>query len=96
MLRLLRYRRPLVVETAGSIRHFETPNRTKLWYPKHMTIQLKVMEAKLKSVELIIEVHDARVPITGRNPQFLHSLYAIRPHILVFNKVDLIDIDRYR
>uniref|UniRef100_A0A914CJE7 G domain-containing protein n=1 Tax=Acrobeloides nanus TaxID=290746 RepID=A0A914CJE7_9BILA len=55
-----------------------------------MHIQFKRMEAKLRSVDLIVEVHDARVALTGRNPEFYSRIYAIRPHILVLNKMDLI------
>ncbi|EFP06122.1 hypothetical protein CRE_05886 [Caenorhabditis remanei] len=62
----------------------------------HMSVQLKKMEAKLRSVDLVIEVHDARIPVTGRNEQFFRHLYAIRPHILVLNKCDLIDMKRYK
>uniref|UniRef100_A0AAF5Q4E0 Mitochondrial GTPase 1 n=2 Tax=Wuchereria bancrofti TaxID=6293 RepID=A0AAF5Q4E0_WUCBA len=63
----------------------------RVWFPMHMSIQLKRMIGKLRTVDLIVEVHDARVPITGRNPQFYSSLYAVRPHILVMNKMDLIN-----
>ncbi|KAL3989783.1 50S ribosome-binding GTPase family protein [Acanthocheilonema viteae] len=65
----------------------------RIWFPMHMSVQLKRMVGKLRTVDLIIEVHDARVPITGRNPQFYSSLYAVRPHILVMNKMDLINTD---
>jgi hypothetical protein len=40
--------------------------------------------------------HLARVAITGRNPNFGSKLYAIRPHILVLNKKDLVDMERYK
>uniref|UniRef100_A0A1I7XCK2 G domain-containing protein n=1 Tax=Heterorhabditis bacteriophora TaxID=37862 RepID=A0A1I7XCK2_HETBA len=56
----------------------------------HMSVQLKKMEGKLRSV------HDARIPITGRNPQFFSQLYSVRPHILVMNKMDLINMKKYR
>lgn len=62
----------------------------------HMSVQLKKMEGRLRSVDLIIEVHDARIPITARNPLFYSQLYAVRPHILVFNKMDLIDLNKYK
>lgn len=39
----------------------------RTWYPRHMSIQLKRMEGKLRTVDLIIEVHDARVALTGVN-----------------------------
>ncbi|KAL3091731.1 hypothetical protein niasHS_005822 [Heterodera schachtii] len=65
-------------------------------FPKHMGVQLKVMEGKLRTVDLVIEVHDARVALTGRNPSFGAKLYSVRPHILVFNKMDLINMKRYK
>uniref|UniRef100_A0A914HSX2 G domain-containing protein n=1 Tax=Globodera rostochiensis TaxID=31243 RepID=A0A914HSX2_GLORO len=66
------------------------------WFPKHMGLQMKVMEGKLRTVDLVIEVHDARVALTGRNPTFGARLYSIRPHILVLNKMDLISMKRYK
>ncbi|VDN59206.1 unnamed protein product, partial [Dracunculus medinensis] len=78
--------------------NFTLPGRFdyRTWYPMHMSVQLKRMEGKLRGIDLIIEVHDARIPITGRNPQFYSHLYAVRPHILVLNKKDLIDLNIYR
>ena len=51
---------------------------------------MKQMEAKFKSVDCIIEVHDARIPITGRNPRLAQSFLSSKPYILVLNKSDLI------
>jgi len=61
-----------------------------------MSVQMKKMEAKLRSVDLILEVHDARIALTGRNPEFYQKFYAIRPHILILNKMDLINLKKYR
>lgn len=61
------------------------------WFPGHMHRGLKQMQSKLKGVDCVIEVHDARVPISGRNPNFHHTITAARPHILVLNKMDLVD-----
>ncbi len=79
-------------------RRFELPDSVKpgSWFPRHMSIQLKVMEGKLRTVDCIVEVHDSRIPLTGRNPQFFSSLYAVRPHLLVMNKMDLIDLKKYK
>ena len=52
------------------------------------------MQQKLKLVDCIIEVHDSRVPFTGRNPDFAQRIYGIKPHLLIFNKKDLIP-DQY-
>ncbi|XP_050354017.1 mitochondrial GTPase 1 [Nymphalis io] len=59
------------------------------WFPGHMNKGLKQMQRKLKSVDCVIEVHDARIPFTGRNPIFTNTLTGAKPHILVLNKKDL-------
>ncbi|XP_041032335.1 mitochondrial ribosome-associated GTPase 1 isoform X2 [Carcharodon carcharias] len=61
------------------------------WFPGHMAKGLKKMQASLKKVDCIIEVHDARIPLSGRNPVFEKTLGA-RPHLLVLNKMDLADL----
>ncbi|XP_075228927.1 mitochondrial GTPase 1 [Lycorma delicatula] len=71
---------------------FKIPDKTKLrWFPGHMSRGLKVMQQKLKNVDCIIEVHDARIPVSGRNPNFKDTVSGLRPHILVLNKADLTD-----
>lgn len=77
---------------------FELPEAFdhRTWFPMHMSVQMKKMEAKLRSVDLILEVHDARIALTGRNPEFYQKFYAIRPHILILNKMDLINLKKYR
>lgn len=61
------------------------------WFPGHMAKGLKQMKAKLSKVDCIVEVHDARIPLSGRNPLFKEYL-GIKPHLLVLNKVDLADL----
>lgn len=61
------------------------------WFPGHMSKGLKQMQHKLKSVDLIIEVHDARIPFSGRNQDFKYKISGIKPHILVLNKIDTIE-----
>lgn len=61
------------------------------WFPGHMGKGLKQMQQKLKSVDCILEVHDARIPLSGRNPEFQQTIAGgVKPHILVLNKKDLI------
>ncbi|XP_025413034.1 mitochondrial GTPase 1 [Sipha flava] len=62
------------------------------WFPGHMNKGMKQMQQKLKSIDCIIEVHDARIPLSGRNPDFRYNISGIRPHILVLNKMDLADL----
>ncbi|XP_028160841.1 mitochondrial GTPase 1 [Ostrinia furnacalis] len=59
------------------------------WFPGHMNKGLKQMQRKLTSVDCVIEVHDARIPFTGRNPIFTKTVTGAKPHILVLNKMDL-------
>ncbi|XP_028825791.1 mitochondrial ribosome-associated GTPase 1 isoform X1 [Denticeps clupeoides] len=63
------------------------------WFPGHMAKGLKQMRASLKKIDCVIEVHDARIPFSGRNPGFQDTL-DIRPHLLVLNKMDLADPSR--
>lgn len=40
---------------------------------------------------MLLEVHDARIPLSGRNTEFHYTLTSAKPSILVLNKKDLID-----
>ncbi|XP_029609216.1 mitochondrial ribosome-associated GTPase 1 [Salmo trutta] len=61
------------------------------WFPRHMAKGLKQMKDSVKNVDCILEIHDARIPFSGRNPLFQDSL-DVRPHLLVLNKMDLADL----
>jgi ribosome biogenesis GTPase A len=53
---------------------------------------IKDLEQSLSSVDGIIEVHDARIPHSGRNPQLYKRLVGgHKPHLLILNKSDLAD-----
>lgn len=82
-----------VLYTAQNFRTtFTLPDKSNLvWYPGHMERGMKQMQNKLKSVDCLIEVHDARIPFSGRNPNFIKTVSGLRPHILVYNKADLAD-----
>ncbi|XP_075573765.1 mitochondrial ribosome-associated GTPase 1 isoform X2 [Pelecanus crispus] len=60
------------------------------WFPGHMVKGLRQMRASLRRADCLIEVHDARIPLSGRNPM-LQEVLGIRPHLLVLNKMDLAD-----
>ncbi|GFV00323.1 mitochondrial GTPase 1 [Trichonephila clavipes] len=64
---------------------------SKAWYPGHMYKGVLQMQSKLAVVDCILEVHDARIPFSGRNPKFYSMLTAVKPHILILNKSDLIE-----
>lgn len=61
------------------------------WFPGHMSKGLRQMQQQLKNIDCIIEVHDARVPISGRYVDFSKTLTTLKPHILVLSKLDLAD-----
>lgn len=69
------------------------PKDMAKWFPTHMYTGMKDMQRKLKSVDCILELHDARVPFSGRNPNFATMLTAIKPHLLLLNKRDRADPD---
>lgn len=65
------------------------------WHPGHMFSGMKAMIGKLNSVDCVVEVHDARIPLIGRNNEFRQHLGLIKPHILVLNKSDLADLTKW-
>ncbi|XP_062509611.1 mitochondrial ribosome-associated GTPase 1-like isoform X2 [Corticium candelabrum] len=72
---------------------FELPRKSALhWYPGHMAKGLRVMRAKVGACNCILEVHDARIPCSGRNKS-LSGLVASKPHILILNKMDLAETE---
>ncbi|XP_072022203.1 mitochondrial ribosome-associated GTPase 1-like isoform X2 [Amphiura filiformis] len=63
------------------------------WFPSHMAKSFKKMQAQMKKVDLVVEIHDARIPFTGRNEMMREAL-SIKPHLLVLNKKDLCDMSK--
>lgn len=60
------------------------------WYPGHMAKTRRMMLEDLKLVDLVIELVDARIPVSGRNPD-IDTLCGNKPRILVLTKADLAD-----
>lgn len=60
------------------------------WYPGHMTRAKRQMQEDIRLVDLVIELTDARAPLSGRNPD-IDSLAAGKSRILLLNKSDLAD-----
>lgn len=65
------------------------------WYPGHMHKAKKAIAERLKSVDMVIEVLDARMPASGENP-LLGQLSADKPKLKILNKQDLADPERTR
>jgi len=60
------------------------------WYPGHMAKALRLMQESLRAVDFVIEVADARIPSSSRNPDF-DSLFKTKARVIVLNKADLAD-----
>ena len=60
------------------------------WYPGHMTRTRRKMQECLRLVDVVVELADARVPVSSRNPE-LSAIVGPKPRILMLNKCDLAD-----
>lgn len=60
------------------------------WYPGHMKKTRDLITQHLKLVDVVVEVLDARIPVSSRNPQF-DDLVGNMPRVVVLNKYDLAD-----
>lgn len=65
------------------------------WYPGHMTKARRMMQEDIKLIDLIIELVDARIPLSSRNPD-IDELGKNKARILLLNKADLADPDGNR
>ena len=60
------------------------------WFPGHMARARRVLAENLKLVDVVVELADARLPFSSRNPEF-DRLLGNKPRVLVMNKADLAD-----
>ena len=60
------------------------------WYPGHMTKAKRMMQENIKLIDLIIELVDARIPMSSRNPD-IDDLGRGKSRIVLLNKSDLAD-----
>lgn len=60
------------------------------WYPGHMTKTRRMMEENLSLVDVVIELLDARIPYSSKNPD-IDTLAKNKRRIIVMNKSDLAD-----
>lgn len=63
---------------------------TLQWYPGHMAKTRRLIEENLKMIDVVVEILDARIPFSGRNPNF-DDIIKHKPRLLVMNKADLAD-----
>ena len=60
------------------------------WYPGHMTKAKRMMQDNIKIIDLIIELVDARIPLSSRNPD-IDELGQNKARMVLLNKADLAD-----
>ena len=60
------------------------------WYPGHMTKAIRMMQENIKLIDIIIELTDARIPASGRNPD-IDELGKNKFRLVILNKADLAD-----
>lgn len=60
------------------------------WFPGHMTKTLRLMEKEIRNVDCVLQILDARIPLSSLNPE-IERITAGKPHLYILNKVDLAD-----
>lgn len=68
-----------------------SPSGVIHWYPSHMAVGLRKMRQRLQKVDLVLEVRDARIPVTSTNDLLSGLLPPGKERIVIFNKADLAD-----
>lgn len=58
------------------------------WYPGHMTKAKRMMQENIKLIDLVIELVDARIPVSSRNPE-IDELGKNKARLILLNKSDL-------
>ncbi|MEK4127043.1 MULTISPECIES: ribosome biogenesis GTPase YlqF [Anoxybacillus] len=62
------------------------------WFPGHMAKAKREVTEKLKLIDIVFELVDARIPISSRNP-LIDEIVANKPRIILLNKADMADPD---
>lgn len=65
------------------------------WYPGHMAKARRQVQEKIKQIDVVIEVADARAPLASRNP-LVDEMTSSKPRLMILNKADLADPDYNR
>lgn len=62
------------------------------WFPGHMAKTRRLISENLKLVDVVIELVDARIPLSSRNPE-IDKIINNKPRVLVMNKSDIADAE---
>ncbi|QMV44851.1 ribosome biogenesis GTPase YlqF [Cohnella cholangitidis] len=63
------------------------------WFPGHMTRAKRQIEEKLKLIDVVFELLDARIPQSSRNPM-VDEITGTKPRLVLLNKADLADAEQ--
>ncbi len=66
------------------------PSQTIQWFPGHMAKTRRLISDNLKNVDIVIEILDARIPRSSKNPE-IRKLTSQKPSIILLNKASLAD-----
>lgn len=66
------------------------PSQIIQWFPGHMAKARRIIRESLPSVDIVIEILDARIPLSSQNPE-VSSLVGSKPLLSVLNKASLAD-----
>lgn len=60
------------------------------WFPGHMTKTRRMIAANLSLVDAVVEILDARIPMSSRNPD-MDNMIGSKPRLFILNKSDMAD-----
>ncbi|MBF0708429.1 MULTISPECIES: ribosome biogenesis GTPase YlqF [Bacillales] len=60
------------------------------WFPGHMAKARREITEKLKMIDVVIELVDARIPLASRNPM-IDEIVSSKPRLILLNKADMAD-----
>ncbi len=66
------------------------PSEIVQWFPGHMAKTRRMISENLKNVDVVIEILDARIPLSSRNPE-ITKLIENKPSLIILNKASLAD-----
>ncbi len=66
------------------------PSETIQWFPGHMAKTRRMISENLKNIDIVIEILDARIPYSSRNPE-IRKLVGDKPTVVLLNKASLAD-----
>lgn len=61
------------------------------WYPGHMTKARRMMQEDIKLIDVVVELVDARIPLSSKNPD-IDELAKNKSRVILLNKYDLADV----